>query len=391
MEFGASVSAWRMPNEKRTKIIVSLHKGNQPQETAQGILCLEDLKPGFLISPFHNNKSGILYFPASILFEINDRDYDIKKIESIEFERRFLEIMDHFLEKPHQKPNYYENPNFDSPDQNQEVRFKSIVSDAIDKIREGVFEKVVVARTHTVEFKELFDPVDRFLALTELYPDGFVSLISIKDVGSWMGATFESLVQINPRKIFKTVSMAGTKPFDTNTKISDTTWREKEIEEQALVTRYIINQFKKIRVREFEERGPYTIRAGNVVHLATLFTVDTESISFPNFSSTMLDLLHPTSAVCGMPKDAAFDFIKRNEFFDRGLYSGFLGPANIENSTNLYVNLRCMQIFKKRAILYAGAGITHGSDPELEWQETNFKLYTLLNTIDSSIIGRHNL
>jgi isochorismate synthase len=97
----------------------------------------------------------------------------------------------------------------------------------------------------------------------------------------------------------------------------------------------------------------------------------------------MLELLHPTSAVCGMPRQASLDFIKENEGFDRKLYSGYLGPVNLLGETNLFVNLRCMSLSQKQAVIYAGAGVTADSNPEKEWQETELKCETLLNILSS--------
>src|SRR5690606_14602969 len=152
--------------------------------------------------------------------------------------------------------------------------------------------------------------------------------------------------------------------------ISQASWTQKEIEEQALVSRYIINCFKKIRLREYDEKGPKTVKAGNLMHLKTDFTVDTRSVNFPELATVMLELLHPTSAVCGMPRQPALEFIKNNEGFDRRLYSGYLGPVNLMGETNLFVNLRCMALKSDQATIYAGAGVTVDSDPEKEWQET---------------------
>jgi len=101
--------------------------------------------------------------------------------------------------------------------------------------------------------------------------------------------------------------------------------------------------------------------------------------------------LHPTPAVCGLPKDAAKQFILKNENYNREFYTGFLGEINIKTSisrnsnsrnvennayaavktvSNLYVNLRCMQISNQEAIIYVGGGITKDSNVEAEWEET---------------------
>ena len=144
---------------------------------------------------------------------------------------------------------------------------------------------------------------------------------------------------------------------------------------------YIISCFKKIRLREYEEHGPKTVVAGNILHLNTEFIVDMKATNFPQLGSVMLALLHPTSAVCGMPLDRAFQFLIEHEGYDREFYSGYLGPINFQNQTNLYVNLRCLQLLEKEAIVYAGAGITQDSDPEKEWEETELKMNTLLQVL----------
>ena len=164
--------------------------------------------------------------------------------------------------------------------------------------------------------------------------------------------------------------------------LSEAAWNQKEIEEQAMVSRYIIEQFKIIRLREFIETGPRSVRAGNMIHLKTEYTVDLKKVHFPELGTIMLNLLHPTSAVCGMPKFSSLRFITANEHLNREFYSGYLGPVNMKGMSRLYVNLRCMQILRTRAVLYAGAGITHDSIPEKEWEETALKCQTLLDVMN---------
>jgi isochorismate synthase len=165
--------------------------------------------------------------------------------------------------------------------------------------------------------------------------------------------------------------------------VSKAVWTQKEIEEQALVSRYIINCFKTIRLREFEEDGPRTVQAGNLIHLKTKFSVDMNEVGFPTLGTTMIKLLHPTSAVCGMPKDKAFDFLKANENIDRKFYSGFLGPVNIEKATNIFVNIRCAEFGKNKVSFYSGAGITQDSDPEKEFLETELKMKIMEKVVTS--------
>jgi isochorismate synthase len=121
--------------------------------------------------------------------------------------------------------------------------------------------------------------------------------------------------------------------------------------------------------------------AGNLMHLKSEFTVDMKATNFPQIGTVMLELLHPTSAVCGMPLENALEFLSRYETHDRAFYAGYLGPVNVSNNIELFVNLRCMQINGSNGILYAGAGVTIDSDPAKEWDETEMKFNTLLNVI----------
>jgi isochorismate synthase len=259
--------------------------------------------------------------------------------------------------------------------------FIKMVEDGITAIEEGEFDKVVSARTYDEPLLENFDIIEQFNRMEKAYPDAFVSLVSIPGHGTWLGASPELLIEVSVEH-FRTVSVAGTQPFPLDKDVSEAAWNQKEIEEQAMVSRYIIEQFKTIRLREFEESGPRSVRAGNMIHLKTEYNVNLKEVNFPELGTVMLHLLHPTSAVCGMPKFSALRFIAANEHLNREFYSGYLGPVNIDGNNRLYVNLRCMQILRTRAVLYAGAGITHDSIPEKEWDETALKCQTLLSVMN---------
>ena len=90
-----------------------------------------------------------------------------------------------------------------------------------------------------------------------------------------------------------------------------------------------------------------------------------------------IQLLHPTPAVCGLPKEIAKAFIDTYEGYNRSFYTGFLGELNRDFASDLFVNLRCMQIENNQAHLYMGCGITKDSNPEKEWKESVNKSMTM--------------
>ena len=81
--------------------------------------------------------------------------------------------------------------------------------------------------------------------------------------------------------------------------------------------------------------------------------------------------------MCGVPKEKAFQFILEHETTPRTYYTGFLGWLDPQGQTDLYVNLRCMQILLDAFVLYAGGGILSSSQVEDEWQETEKKMGTM--------------
>ncbi|MDQ3392524.1 MAG: chorismate-binding protein, partial [Bacteroidota bacterium] len=320
------LACWKLPGEPALHILIDI-SGIPDVATGK----LEDLKRGFFFAPFLNEahekrlllKAGIYYNSTLDFPEIQD---DGTVPQFTDKAKKIVKILRKHLEKPSSFPcKYFFSKNASCGTTSKE-EYKNLVKNSIQSINNGDFEKVVVSRNKRIEIRKGFDLISSFLSLSKKYTNAFVSLVSIPDVGTWIGATPETLIRIDSQNTFFTESLAGTQQLNPGQSVSDVTWTQKEIEEQALVSRYIINCFKEIRLREFEEIGPRTIIAGNLLHLRTIYKVDTGSAGFPNLGTTMLQLLHPTSAVCGMPKKPALDFILKHEKHERSYYSGFLGP-----------------------------------------------------------------
>jgi isochorismate synthase len=370
-----AVAVWRMPESESYNAIADLSS-----EISRVKAVIEKSEPGFIISPFVNKEnSDSLFIRAGIFYSSKNHALSFGEKVSGKEKAAFIE---NFRQRLEHREDFTSADAGDSEiSQTGQDSFTSAVSKAVEQIREGKFKKVVLARQKKISTNDPVNAVELFFRLAENYNNAFISLISVPDVGVWIGASPELLLSVDQKKIFRTSSLAGTQIFRDDLKPSDCVWTQKEIEEQALVSRYIINCFKAIRLREYEEEGPRTIRAGNLLHLKTDFLADMVKLGFPELGTQMLDLLHPTSAVCGMPKAEAMNFIMEEEKFDRSLFSGFLGPVNINSSSSLYVNLRCARIFRQSAVLYAGAGITQDSEPEKEWMETEMKMKTIENFI----------
>ena len=368
-EASFSFALWKLPNSSAIQFAAS----GQPVGTHD--INLEDTLPGFLFAPFDPGQKKI-FLPADEFFRYESGQFQVLK-------GNLLETIPTNLPSPTGKKiptSYYvrtEAPGSSA----DETAYRNLVIQCRDLVADSDVEKIVPSRFKWVQLAKDFEITETFLALGKRYPSALVSVFSSPDTGTWMGATPEMLVKVDAQQHFHTAAVAGTQQFVAGTDIRTITWTQKEIEEQALVERYVISCFKKIRLREFEERGPKTVVAGNVVHLKTEFEVDMTATHYPQLGSVMLQLLHPTSAVCGMPLDPALAFLKKHEGYNRQFYSGYLGPVHISQESQLFVNLRCMQLFEETAMVYAGAGVLADSDPEKEWEETELKMNTLLEVI----------
>ena len=363
---GYSFASWRMPNEDRAVFIISLDASSQ----LDGVP-ISSLKPGYLINSFDESHPIDPYFiPADIVIE-NDHlriDPRVNDSQLDELEDKLKEAKD----SSSTSSSRHTNNEIDS----EEPTFLQNVEDAVKAIKNGQFEKVVVSRFLEERLDQSFSVWNIYQSLCKSYPNAFCSLSYIPGKGLWIGATPELLISENLKR-FSTVALAGTKKLEKNQNLSEIAWTQKEIEEQAFVSRYIINCFKKIRLREFHEHGPKTVRAAHLAHLKTTFDVNYDEVSFDGLADQMLELLHPTSAVCGMPIQEVKPWIKQHENYDREFYAGFLGPVNFKNSTDLFVNLRCAKIDGNTIRYYAGAGITEDSDSKKEMEETEMKINVL--------------
>ncbi|WP_242134721.1 chorismate-binding protein [Aestuariivivens marinum] len=259
----------------------------------------------------------------------------------------------------------------------------AIVKKGVKEIKKGILRKVVLSRK---EVHKLINPnpFTIFKKLLSTYVKGFVYCWCHPQVGLWLGATPETLIKIENQK-FSVMALAGTQQYKG---VENIVWQNKEIEEQQYVTDFITENIKT-SVINISVSNSETVKSGNLLHLKSTITgtLNLKDINLKQF----LRKLHPTPAVCGVPKPDAKAFILKNENYNREFYTGFLGELNFEMyrqpragkhnieirayavkkyTTQLYVNLRCMQLKDSNALIYVGGGITKLSSPESEWEET---------------------
>jgi isochorismate synthase len=242
----------------------------------------------------------------------------------------------------------------------------------LNGIAQFQLEKAVFSRVKPYTF-----PISKayklFEKLCETYPNTLVYLVSSRQLGTWIAATPEILLEAHKSFVF-TMALAGTKKASQ----SEVHWGDKEKVEQQLVTDFIENQLKRVGAEQIELVGPYDYQAGPVIHLRT----DLSAFLPEGKLTEVIKSLHPTPAVSGVPRDAALNLIASVEAHERFLYTGIVGLFSKTDAT-LYVNLRCAQLQNDIAYLYLGGGFTPQSIPELELDETENKSKTLISCMHS--------
>ena len=320
----------------------------KPNETVWNLLVQQNdelvefsNQSGFVFMPFHDGKQVVIPFQGN--------SYSQGNLENLE-----------------KKPTENFTSGYD-----QKATFENLVSDGITAIRKGDFDKVVLSRK--IVLKEPIAIIDSFENLISTYPTAFRYLFFHPKIGLWMGATPEQLVKINQNQ-FETVALAGTQLYSENV-----IWATKEIEEQQFVTDYIVTKVKD-KVNNLIITDAKTVKAGNLVHLKSFISGE---LTTDFQANDLIKTLHPTPAVCGLPKEKAIDFILKNEGYNRKYYAGFLGEYNKNNQTDLFVNLRCLEVENDVVTIYVGCGITKDSNPEKEFIETENKSMTMRNVLVS--------
>lgn len=324
-------------------------------------------KPGFFFAPFadSNARSHIPDLAtATGLHEIDSEKFDSSIREN--------DII-------------YHAPNSGSQDSTSKEIHKISIEKAIEEV--GRLEllsgepcKIVISRAKSIKHS-LESPFELFRRLDAAYPHACVFLFSTPFHGTWIGASPELLLK-SEGEMISSMSLAGTRP---SVHQSDARWDEKNIEEQRIVTDFILRSFRTAGLTP-EISGPATLTHGPVEHLVTRLLTKLPPACTDRKESLISDLLgelSPTPALCGYPRNESMEFILNHETHNRELYGGYVGLRQKDGDSISYVNLRsgCMDTSSNIITFFAGGGITRHSDPEAEWNETEMKLRTLTGAL----------
>ncbi len=258
-------------------------------------------------------------------------------------------------------------------------KWKQLVMDGLNKISENQIDKIVFSRKVELQLSAEPDLTVIFNKLRSDYPDCYL-FIYHHGKSTFFGATPEKLVEFKNGKI-EIDALAGSAPRGSNP------------DEDAKLEKYLLNDGKNLNehnividhikksiikhAQDLTIEKHYSIKKlANIQHIWSKISAKL----LP--SSSMLNLLKelfPTPAVCGFPKEAALQIIKKMEGYKRGLYAGIIGWFNFNDEGEFVVAIRSALTTNNKLIAYAGSGIVENSDPETEFKETELKLKTIMS------------
>jgi len=247
------------------------------------------------------------------------------------------------------------------------------IHQALGAFAQGDLHKVVLARRSQLSLQSPPDVFSLFKPLSDLQNDTTHFILQPDGGTAFIGCTPERLFSREARTLL-TEALAGTRPRAADPEQDDALatsllQSQKERNEHALVVDHIFQtlQMHCKSLRSADE--PAVKRLRNVQHLHTPFEAE---LNPTTTDAELLAALHPTPAVCGLPVEAARDFIRQQERFGRGWYAGPIGWVS-DHAAEIHVAIRSALVSATHLWAYAGSGIVPGSDPIEEWAEVERK------------------
>ena len=252
---------------------------------------------------------------------------------------------------------------------------------AIKLINDGCLEKLVLGSKLIFQLKNKLNIVQILYKLRLNQTNACRYLWKRNHDNMIFGASPEKLFSYK-EKFLELEAIAGTEKIGLDI---DTFLRsDKNLREHNFVINYLIENLKFLDIRNYDKGEIKVKELGNIAHLCTLISAEVNKIC----PFVLLEKLHPSPAVCGLPKEKALEYIDSLEDFDRGNYASPFGWVDLEGNADFRVALRSARIINGRIEFIAGSGLVKGSSCEKEIDEIKLKLASLANQIfDKNLIN----
>jgi menaquinone-specific isochorismate synthase len=258
--------------------------------------------------------------------------------------------------------------------------WKERVAEAIKRVGSSQVDKVVLARDLVAESTTRIETAPILKKLAAEYPSTWTFAVD-----GLVGATPELLLRLSRGMVTSRV-LAGTIPKTGNDEkdlalAASLARSSKDLEEHEYAVRSVADALEPFCSSTNVPESPFVLHLANVMHLATDVTGALIETKQRVDAFSLLQSLHPSAAVCGTPRNIAFDIITEIEGMNRGRYAGPVGWIDASGDGELGIALRSGQITDREIRIFAGCGIVAGSNPEKELEESNAKMIAMRSAL----------
>ncbi len=285
---------------------------------------------------------------------------------------------------PAQEPTGEQATDVDRRDSDRSA-WEAAISASLAAIRDASVSKVVLARTLDLETERLLQPVDVLEHLWDRNRATHVFLFEPRPGAALLGAAPETIATLHHRS-FQATAVAGSIGVGTTSEERGALAERllssrKDRAEHGIALDDMVARLTCLADGVEVQAEPHVLTLSRIQHLESRIEARVpEGIGVLD----ILEALHPTPAVCGSPRDAALEFLSRQEPFERGWYAGPVGWFDAAGNGVFAPALRCAVVRGRQWRLFAGAGIVAGSDAALEWEETGIKFEPVLRALQAS-------
>jgi menaquinone-specific isochorismate synthase len=258
--------------------------------------------------------------------------------------------------------------------------WKERVAEAIKRVDSSQVDKVVLARDLVATSTTGIQTIPILKKLAAEYPSTWTFAVD-----GLVGATPELLLRLSRGMVTSRV-LAGTIPKTGNDEkdlalAASLARSSKDLEEHEYAVRSVADALEPFCSSTNVPESPFVLHLANVMHLATDVTGALIESKQRVDAFSLLQSLHPSAAVCGTPRNIAFDIITKVEGMNRGRYAGPVGWIDASGDGELGIALRSGQITNREIRIFAGCGIVAGSNPEKELEESNAKMIAMKSSL----------
>lgn len=259
----------------------------------------------------------------------------------------------------------------------QYEQWQQLMNDALGNIEKGEFSKVVLARRNRYQMTAPINAYDLLINSHQYNQNCYHFLWAINEQSAFVGSTPERLYQRNDKQLL-TEALAGTVKTQRNQQDSD-----KQLEwlmhddKNNFENRLVVDDILEKIMSFTESIGVSALSSKRLNYVQHLQRTISAQIKEHYQDGKILKAIHPSAAVCGLPYTAAYEFIQKNELFERGWYAGTLGIIS-QRLSEFCVTIRSAIVTNEYIDIYTGAGIVENSDIHSEWLELDDKAQGLL-------------